>query len=70
MERHMSTETLAIIFAVLTALAFAAIGILYIRGRRLSVEEFIVNRNTAGAGSCRCHRCCFHSRSMDTLQPR
>ena len=50
MERHMSTETLAITFAVITALAFAAIGILYIRGRRLSVEEFIVNRNTAGAG--------------------
>ena len=46
----MSTETLSIIIAVLTALVFAAIGILYIRGRRLSVEEFIVNRNTAGAG--------------------
>ena len=46
----MSTETLAVIIAVLTALVFAAVGILYIRGRRLSVEEFIVNRNTAGAG--------------------
>ena len=46
----MSTETLAVIIAVLTALVFAAVGILYIRGRRISVEEFIVNRNTAGAG--------------------
>ena len=46
----MSTGPLAVAVTLITAVAFATIGVLYVRRRKLSVEEYIVSRNTAGTG--------------------
>ena len=46
----MSTGALAITITLITTVSFAILGILYVRRRRLTVEEYIVNRNTAGTG--------------------
>ena len=45
----MSTA-LAVSMTLITAAVFALLGILHVRRRRPTVEEFIVNRNSAGAG--------------------
>ena len=44
------SETLVVPVMVITVALSALLGILYVRRRRLSVEEYIVNRNTAGTG--------------------
>ena len=46
----MSTSASFVFITLITAAVFAAIGVLYIRRRRMSVEEYIVNRNSAGTG--------------------
>ena len=44
------SETLVVPVMVITVALSALLGILYVRRRRLSVEEYIVNGNTAGTG--------------------
>ena len=46
----MSENGLAILITIVTAMVFVAAGILYVRRRRLNVEEYIVARNRAGTG--------------------
>ena len=46
----MSTSAMAISITLITVAIFATLGIWYVRRWRLSVEEFIVNRNSAGTG--------------------
>jgi Na+/proline symporter len=47
----MSIGVLAISVTVITVAVFTAIGVMYVRGRRPGVEEFIVDRNTAGTSA-------------------
>ena len=46
----MSEGTLAVIITILTSVIFLALGIWYAGRRSLSVEAYIVSRNTAGTG--------------------
>ena len=41
---------IAIIITLVTAGVFLLLGIWYVRGRSISVEDYIVSRNTAGTG--------------------
>ena len=47
----MSIGVLAISVTVITVAVFTVIGVMYVRGRRPGVEEFIVDRNTAGTSA-------------------
>ena len=46
----MSEGTIAVVITVLTSVLFLALGIWYVGRRRISVEDFIVSRGTAGTG--------------------
>ena len=46
----MSEGTIAVVITVLTSVVFLALGIWYVGRRRISVEDFIVSRGTAGTG--------------------
>ena len=46
----MSIGALALTVTFITALFFAALGIMYVRRRQLTVEEYIINRGSAGTG--------------------
>ena len=45
----MSDGTLVIVVTIITSVVFLAIGVWYVGNKRLSVEDYIVSRNTAGS---------------------
>ena len=45
----MESNTLAIAITLITAVTFALLGVLYVSRRRLSLEEYIVHRNSTGS---------------------
>jgi Na+/proline symporter len=48
-EEAVENSTLAIIITLITAVTFALLGVLYVSRHRLSLEEYIVHRNSTGS---------------------
>ncbi len=46
----MSEGTIAVVITILTSMVFLALGIWYVGRRKISVEDFIVSRGSAGTG--------------------
>ncbi len=49
-EDEMDNGLLAVVITIVTAGVFLALGVWYVGRRRISVEDYIVSRNTAGTG--------------------